>query len=220
MKHPSINRPKITRTYPKIRTRSVAQPPARLPEFFAPNFGSGVDRAALVLDDLLPSAYLDYRRRLTPEGGIAITYKDHDTRFRILLRRVALWLAATGVEFWYLAYHAPLDNWPLRFGFLILCAVLNWLIVRRPVEVQRTVEIRSDCMILEGRDIFWLRNMDAGWPEFTPAEDGTLTLTGIYGTRWVEFLTARRFDERDRGPEVLAAHLAEAMKQLWDQPQD
>jgi hypothetical protein len=31
----------------------------------------------------------------------------------------------------------------------------------------------------------------------------------------VEFLTARRFDEFDRMPEVMAAHLQDAMRQLW-----
>jgi hypothetical protein len=70
-------------------------------------------------------------------------------------------------------------------------------------------------MILEGSEVFWLRLMDTGWPEFKKDEEGNLVLSGIYGTRFVEYLTARRFDEQDRMPEVFAAHLQDAMRQLW-----
>ena len=43
-------------------------------------------------------------------------------------------------------------------------------------------------------------------------------LSGIYGTRRVEYLTVRPFDEFDCTPTVLAAHLHEAMPQLWSWP--
>ncbi len=33
--------------------------------------------------------------------------------------------------------------------------------------------------------------------------------------RVVEYLTVRRFDELDRTPEVIAAHLQDAMRLLW-----
>ena len=44
------------------------------------------------------------------------------------------------------------------------------------------------------------------------------SLGGIYGTRFVEYLTVRRFDKADRAPEVFAAHLQEAIQQLWARP--
>jgi hypothetical protein len=70
-------------------------------------------------------------------------------------------------------------------------------------------------MILERRDVFWLHMMADGLPEFHQDEDGNQVLSGIYGTRHVEYLTARRFDEYDRMPEVFAAHLKQAIEQLW-----
>lgn len=70
-------------------------------------------------------------------------------------------------------------------------------------------------MILEGSEVFWTRFMENGWPAFRPDEEGNFVLCGHYGTRFVEFLTARRFDEFDRMPEVMAAHLQDAMRQLW-----
>jgi hypothetical protein len=43
-------------------------------------------------------------------------------------------------------------------------------------------------------------------------------LCGIYGTRFVEYLTIRSFDEFDRGADVFVAHLRDAMQQLWTRP--
>jgi hypothetical protein len=37
----------------------------------------------------------------------------------------------------------------------------------------------------------------------------------LCGTRFVDYLTVRRFDEFDRSPEALAAHVQDAMRQLW-----
>jgi hypothetical protein len=42
----------------------------------------------------------------------------------------------------------------------------TWLIIRKPVEVYRSIEIRRDCMIIEGGDIFWLRWIETNWPAF------------------------------------------------------
>jgi hypothetical protein len=36
----------------------------------------------------------------------------------------------------------------------------------------------------------------------------------LYGTRFVEYLTVRRFDELDRTPEVIAAYLHDITRQL------
>ena len=55
--------------------------------------------------------------------------------------------------------------------------------------------------------------------EFESLSDDALgqeIMFGLYGTRFVEYLTIRRFDEYDGMPEVFAAHLQTAMQQLWD----
>jgi hypothetical protein len=57
--------------------------------------------------------------------------------------------------------------------------------------------------------------MENGWPTLQPDDEGNQQLCGIYGSRFVEYLTVRRFDELDRMPEVFGAHLQDAMQQLW-----
>ena len=159
--------------------------------------------------------YVDYGRFLTPEGGILIIYKDLDQRLCHALWRVFAWSASTGFEGWLLFFHAQLhDDW-IKLACLFTIMAINFFIVARPVEVYRRVEIRPDCMIIEGKDVFWLRMMENGMPTFHPDKDGNQVLSGVYGTRLVEYLTVRRFDELDRMPEVFAAHLKEAMQQLW-----
>ena len=168
----------------------------------------------------MPNPYVDYARYLTAEGGILLVYKDIDERWRHHVRRFLFWAAATGAETWFLLHHSPVQSLGVNLVCLLASVAVNWLIVRRPVEVYRSIEIRPDCMILEGGDVFWLRHMENGWPSFQPDEEDEekLVLSGTYGTRAVEYLTVRRFDEFDRMPEVLAAHLKEAMLQLWTWP--
>jgi hypothetical protein len=81
----------------------------------------------------------------------------------------------------------------------------------------RSIEVRPDAMILETGEVFFRDSME-GWPQFVPGEDGSMALVGIYGTRWMEYLTLARFDENDRAPEVLAAYLGNAMRQQWSDP--
>jgi len=173
---------------------------------------------APVIDRFRVNPYVDYGRSLTPEGGILLTYKDIDDRLRHTLRRLLLWSVATGIEAWVLAHHSPIANDLINALSLAAAGILNWLIVRQPVETYRTIEIRPDCMILDQRDLFWRWHMENGWPAFKPAPDGTFILAGIYGTRQIDYLTIRRFDEADRAPEVLASHFTEAIRQLWQQP--
>jgi hypothetical protein len=163
--------------------------------------------------------YLDYGRFLTPEGGILIVYKDLDLRLRHGVLRVLAWSAATGVEAWFLLHHSPVSTGWINFFFFFAMMIINAVIVWKPPELYRTVEIRPDCMIVEGKDVFWLPMMETTWPAFHPDEDGNLVLSGIYGTRFVEYLIVRRFDDYDRMPEVFAAHLQEAMMQLWAPPE-
>jgi hypothetical protein len=161
-------------------------------------------------------AYADYRRVLTPEGGIRITYKDLELRLRQTIWCILAWSGFTGFEAWLLSehtYYIGADR--IKLAALLTLALINWLIVRKPVEVHRRLEIRPDCMIIDDADVFWLALME-GWPSFQPDEkEENQILCGTYGTRLVEFLTLRSFDELDRTPEVFAAHLEDAMNQLW-----
>jgi hypothetical protein len=163
-----------------------------------------------------PDPYVDYGRFLTPEGGILFIYKDIDTRLRHTLWRLFAWSSVTGGEGWYLFQLSPVGSGWIQLLCLLAIGLLNWLIVRKPVELYRRIEIRPDCLILEGSEVFWLRFMETGYPSFQADEDGNQIFGGIYGTRFVEYATIRRFDELDRMPEVIAAHLQDAMKQLWD----
>ncbi len=172
---------------------------------------------AHVSRDFAPDPYVDYSRSLTPEGGILIIYKDIDTRLCHTLLRFFLWTSVTGGEGFYLSRYPFAYEWTW-VACLAAVALLNWLIVKRPVEIYSRIEIRPDGMILDGRDIFWTRYMEKGWPSFRPDSEGNLLLSGIYGTRHVDYLTVRRVDPNDlfdRRPDVLAAHLQDAMRQLW-----
>lgn len=159
--------------------------------------------------------YLDYGRFLTPEGGILMAYKDLDLRLRHGLLRALAWSTATGFEAWFLLHYSPVQSGAINLACFFAMMIVNAVIVWQPPELYRTVEIRPDCMIIEGKDVFWLRMMETAWPAFHLDEDGNQVLSGVYGTRFVDYLTARRFDDYDRMPEVFAAHLQEAMMQLW-----
>lgn len=162
-----------------------------------------------------PDPYLDYGRYLTPEGGVLFVYKDLDLRWRHTIWRVFAWMAATGSEGWYVRHHSPVQTIWVNVACFVAIALLNCLIVGKPVEVYRRAEVRPDCIILEGTHIFWARLMETGWPTFRPDQGGNQVLCGVYGTRFVEYLTARRFDDNDRMPDVFAAHLQQALQQLW-----
>jgi hypothetical protein len=162
--------------------------------------------------------YFDYGRFLTAEGGILITYKDLDLRWRHIIWRVLAWATFTGFEADYLFNLAPTQNLWIAVVVLVAVAVANWLIVAKPIELYRRIEIRPDCMIVDGSDVFWVRFMEGGLPSCRPNAESNLIFCGTYGTRFVEYLTIRRFDENDRMPEIMSAHLQEAMRQLWAMP--
>lgn len=174
--------------------------------------------ATQLLGLLQPDPYLDYGRYLTPEGGVLIVYKDLDNRLRHTIWRLFTLSAFTGIAAVYLFHHAPHLIQGEKIAALMVIAILNWLIVMKPVQLYRRIEIRPDCMILESSDIFWRKYIEGGFPAFQPDKDGNQLLCGIYGTRFIEYLTLRRFDEYDRAPEVFAAHMQEAMHQLWARP--
>ncbi len=189
---------RIVRRELAIPKRSISRPPL----------------APLAWTGFQPDPYVDYGRFLTPEGGILIAYKDLDTRLRHMVWRVLAWTAASGFDAWVLLYHSPVQSIWINGLCLLLAAAINLFIVWKAVEVYRKIEIRPDCLILEGREVFWLGMMEE-WPSFQPDEEGNLVLRGTYGTRLVEYLTVHRFDEEDRMPEVFANHLQQAMQQLW-----
>jgi len=175
-----------------------------------------LSRASAEDFEFAPDPYVDYGRFLTAEGGILIVYKDIDESFGHTLWRIFAWSVFTGPEAWFLIHHSPLHSALLTLVAFVAIAVINGLIVAPPVEVYRSVEIRPDCMIINGADVFWLKNMECGWPSFSPGKDNTQVLMGIYGTRMVEYLTVRHFDDEfDRTWLVFASHLKDAMQQLW-----
>lgn len=202
-----IRPPCLVPTAPLRPVRPIMRPvPAvrhpRLDPEIAPGFGE-------------PEPFEDYRRSLTPEGGILIFYKDLDLRWRQYVWRILAWSAFTGAEGWYLAHHSPVSHgWTNLLAFLAV-GIVNWLIVRKPSECHRRIEVRPDCLIVEGTDVFWRRYMDTEPPGLQPDGKGNQRLCGIYGTRMVEFLTVRRFDEFDRTSEVIGTHLADAFEQIW-----
>jgi hypothetical protein len=210
-------RPPVARRVPRI---------ARLSRTIVRSPPPGLDRISLAVSHAAApplghksDPYLDYGRSLTPEGGVLIAYKDLDLRLRFLLWRIFAWTATTGFEAWFLFYRSPVQSTWINLLCLLAVAGVNFLIVWKPPELYRTVEIRPDCMIVEGKDVFWLSKMENGWPTFQPDEEGNQILSGIYGTRFVAYLTVRRFDDQDRAPEVFAAHLQDAMQQLWAPPE-
>jgi len=162
-------------------------------------------------------AFVDYSRKLTPEGGILITFKDIDARWRHTIWRLIGWTTATGFEAWLIHNYSPvLTGWVNGLSLLLVAAV-NVLIVIKRVEVYRSIEIRADCMIVERTDVFWLRLIETNWPtlQVDKKDKDKYVLCGIYGNRFMEYVTIHRIDELDRAAEVLATHLHDAMTKLW-----
>jgi hypothetical protein len=161
--------------------------------------------------------YLEFSGLLTLAGGIRLTYRDLDTRLLLKLCHFLSWAASTSAVAWWLFTRSDLA--PVTQGVaLAVAAVVFGYLFFRTKEIARTIEIRADCMILDGADVFWLDRMELGWPDFEPDAEGNLVLQGVYGTRFVEYFTVRRFDEFDRSPEVLEARVLGAMQQLWSAP--
>jgi hypothetical protein len=162
--------------------------------------------------DPAPNPYVDYSRTLTPEGGILIVYKGEDGWPLPFLLRFIIWLALVYAE---ASFVLHLLTGLASFLWIVGFAALSAIILIEP-DFFRSIEIRPDCMIINGKDVFWRKHMECGWPEFRAGENKSRVLTGIYGTRFVEYLTVPHFeDEFDRTQQVLESHLRDAMKQLW-----
>jgi hypothetical protein len=76
------------------------------------------------------------------------------------LRRLFAWICPTGGEGWYLLNASPVQDDRINIALLLSTGLLNWLIVRKPVEIYHRVEIRPDCLIIEGTEILWLHRME------------------------------------------------------------
>jgi hypothetical protein len=162
------------------------------------------------------SPFKDYVRMLTPEGGILILYKDQDRSLFLKILRLFAWTMATGVGGWLIFYQSSLSGLQslLALALLMLSA---WLIVRQPIDVSHSVEIRPDRMIIDDWDVFWAKDIGENWPELRMKDDDPdrMVVGGICGTRYIEYMTANRLDKNDRTPERLAADLEAAIEQLW-----
>jgi hypothetical protein len=215
-RHLHSSRPQFTRSVPARSFRRIEPSEEIVQREAVPE---RLDTTTALLHDAIePNAYAGYKRVLTADGGIHITYRNVDMRWRHTIRRILVWTASTVVGGWLLLYHEPLLGDGLNFLCLIALSVVTWLIVRRPVTIYCTVEIRPDGLVLDGKEVFWRERMEGGPPTFQPAEDeeNTLVLGGIYGTRFVEFIKAHRFDENDRTAELLATHVQDAIEQIWE----
>ncbi|MGW1425726.1 hypothetical protein ACWAT4_36990 [Bradyrhizobium manausense] len=157
-----------------------------------------------------------YERSLTHSGGIQIVYRDLN---RGLLCKCLRMLAFGTVSLFGLWMTFPILNLSGKpmFAGLTALALVDLLIVRFKIKASHSVEIRPDCMIIDGEDIFWAEDIGDNWPELKPDEEDPtkMSIAGICGTRLIEYMTANRIDENDRTPEVLMAHLHEAMEQMW-----
>jgi hypothetical protein len=162
------------------------------------------------------SPFKDYTRVLTPEGGVLIFYMDQDRSLFLATLRVFAWTVATGLGGWLIFFESPLNVVQCLLTFALLMFI-NFRVVRRPVEVSHSVEIRSDAMIVDGTDVFYAGDIGDNWPELQMKDDDPdrMVISGIYGTRNVEYATANRLDPKDCTPEILAADLEAAMEQLW-----
>jgi hypothetical protein len=162
------------------------------------------------------SPFKDYTRVLTPEGGVLIFYMDQDRSLFLAMLRVFTWTVATGLGGWAIFFESPLNVVQCLLTFALLIFI-NVRIVRRPIEVSHSVEIRSDAMIVDGKDVFYAEDIGDNWPELEMKDDDPdrMVICGICGTRFIEYMTANRLDENDRTPELLAADLEAATEQLW-----
>ena len=163
-----------------------------------------------------PVPHVDYARSLTAEGGIKIVYLDIDRRISVLLGRVLLFCFALCVA------TALVCICEAAFGpFVSVLAataltVAAWFVVFEPTKVHCCIEVRPDCMILDELEVFWRKNAES-WPAFQ-ARNRDFVLSGVYGTRQVDYLMIRRRDKFDRAPEVLAQHVTDAIHRLWERP--
>jgi hypothetical protein len=161
------------------------------------------------------SPFAGYSRMLTPEGGILVLYTDQNRSLLVGVLRV---LACIFVSWIGLRLIFAISLSALQFLFAVaLLILIYWAIIQFKVKASHSVEIRPEAMIIDGEDVFYAEDIGDNWPELQ-IKDGDpelIVISGICGTRFVEYMTVNRLDENDRTPEVLAADLKAAFEQLW-----
>lgn len=162
------------------------------------------------------SPFVGYARMLTVEGGILVQYRDLNLDLSCQIVRGLLISGLLVLGGW-LIFDAFASSPGVLTTALGLLGISIWLIWNYKVPAHHSIEIRADCLIVDGRDVFYAEDIGDHWPELQAKENdsGRMVLAGICGTRFIEYTTVNRFDECDRTPEVLEADLQEAMKQLW-----
>ena len=221
--------PLVRRTAASLRSSPVARAPMprrrqsglqALPPLRANALLSSAATHAAVerlrVESVGANPYGDYAVDITPQGGMRMTFKTVDKGLGRRVVSFTLFALASYADASVLSPPAAQNvQWP-NLLLLIAAIIINALIVMKPFEVLRSLEIRSDVLIVDGKDFFMRQRMESGWPAFqTDRKSGEFVLSGIYGTRQVEFVRVARLDEFDRAPEVLMAHLKYAMQQLW-----
>ena len=178
--------------------------------------GPTSDEATGVLMDRRRSPFNGYSRSLTAEGGILITYKDLNRSLLCRSLRVAACVALSGVCLTPIL-HFEAFSWA-QLASAGALALANWIILKFKVRKGHAVEVRPDCMIIDGTDIFLAEDIgDENWPtlQHDPDDEGHQFIGGICGTRFIEYMTVNPLDESDRTPQVLEADLTLAFEQLW-----
>ena len=166
-----------------------------------------------------PNPYGAYERHFTMDGGVRFIVPEGVLSWNAVFWDIAGSLSGAvlgGSLFDALILTVVPEAMPPSWTYFLFGMVTYFFICTAPET--HWIEIRPDCMILDGRDVFWLTNMELGWPMLRAEVNGEWTLVGTYGTRNIEFLKLRKTDENDRTAEVFASHLQRAMQQLWGQP--
>jgi hypothetical protein len=160
------------------------------------------------------AAFYRYQRTLTADGGFQIIYSELVAGPLIDLLRITGWLATSAVSAW-LLLKLPFSLGTTAPACIASAGLLAALIWRKRFRMHM-IEIRPDGMIVDGR-FFDIEGFEENWPQLQMKyeNENRLVLCGRYGTRFIEFATAYRYDTNDRTPERLADDLELAMEQLW-----
>jgi hypothetical protein len=169
------------------------------------------------IPDPSSSPFADYHRCLTEEGGILIRYKDVDRSFWMRCKLAILWVSCCGFTTCLFSDYSTFGAGINGIALLILCGIYS-LVLRFKLKLPHSVEIRPDCMILDGEDVFLASEIGENWPrlEMKDSAGNRGVIAGVCGTRFIEYMTVCRTDRQDFTPEMLEMHLHEAMTQLWD----
>ena len=161
-----------------------------------------------------PDPYENYSRRFTDDGGVEIRFLTYDGSFWGNVGLFILWLIGMYASLFPAVFIAEHVNANAATVLMVIFGLWLGYRLSRWNYVWREIIIMPDCMILDGTDVFWSRNMEFGMPHlYWEGEVGTFK--GYYGTRQIEYFTVQRLDEIDMGPELAMTHMQQAINQLW-----